>query len=227
MSKKASASMQTSEMKEAKTSKRRKNLDNQNTLTSYFSNPMSKEESETKENIENNVSPSPILKKVKQTRKGSPRSANSSQKITMFLKNPKAPNENGSQSDVSSQLSNPPKRHSSLASSDSGTNSANRMGSSTSTKKTMLQYLKDSTKKYESYQPQIYTHLLAKINESLNFRFNAKKIERIFHTCMKQFLRSSPDQLWCNVYKPLSVNEVTRHPFSDLNSYCQKISLRL
>ena len=62
---------------------------------------------------------------------------------------------------------------------------------------------------YDKEESSILKELINKINEDLKKRFNIKKVERFFHTCMKQFLRSSPDQLWDSVYKPVNPSEVS------------------
>ena len=64
------------------------------------------------------------------------------------------------------------------------------------------------TEIYEKEEYPIFKELINIMNEDLKKRFNLKKIERLFHTSMKQFLRSSPDQLWDSVYKPINPSEV-------------------
>ena len=68
---------------------------------------------------------------------------------------------------------------------------------------------------YDKEESLLMKGLIDKINEDLKKRFNVKKVERFFHTCMKQFLRGSPDMLWDSVYKPVIPSEVSELQFDN------------
>ena len=76
-------------------------------------------------------------------------------------------------------------------------------------KKTLGDFQRKMGEIYEKEEYPIFKDLINIMNEDLKKRFNIKKLERLFHTSMKQFLRSSPDQLWDSVYKPINPSEVS------------------
>ena len=75
-------------------------------------------------------------------------------------------------------------------------------------KKTIVDFNRSLEAVYNQGSFEIFGKLLEVLNEDLKKRFNVKKVERLFHTSMKQFLRSSPDQLWNSVYRPITPHEV-------------------
>lgn len=75
-------------------------------------------------------------------------------------------------------------------------------------KKTMVEFNRKVEEAYSQEEFPILKDLISRMTETLRKKSNPKKVERFFHIHMKQFLRSSPDQLWSSVYRPNSPSEV-------------------
>lgn len=193
-----------------------------NQLTNYFaSNIDIKSDNESKENIEAESGPPKRLKRVKNNDSDSVAKSTPLPKITIFLK------KDQNTFTVSSEPVEPvtPSENPSTKPKESKSKSKTKIGS-----QGLLQFKKSPQKKevlpkiqknslidfykkvegaYTQEEFPIAKELLNKMNEDLKKRFNFKKLERFFNTSMKQFLRSSPDQLWSHVYQPHLPQEVS------------------
>jgi len=202
-----------------------------NQLTNFFSPTHEKKEADPiAESKENTDTVQPILKKQKK-RKGDQEGslsqpATQDKKITIFLKK-----DQNAINSTPSNLTTSEKLEVEKAASKSKETKPKVVVSSQSTLKFKKSPSKSATQRtsppvvipktsigdfykkvgeiYDKEELPLLKELINKINEDLKKRFNVKKVERFFHTCMKQFLRGSPDQLWDSVYKPANPLEVS------------------
>ena len=185
-----------------------------NQLTQYFSSALDvKSDNDSKENYEE-----PQKQRKRKTKETTvPIDANACQKITIFLK--KDQNTISVSTQVTEELSTQesttvkPKKSKGKAASSQGILMFKKSPAKVAPpvkvpKKTMVDFNCSLEEVYNEGAFTIFGKLLEALNEDLKKKFNVKKVERLFHTSMKQFLRSSPDQLWSSVYRPIAPHEV-------------------